>query len=203
MRPSLLPKKYLQLADGSKRDVSDLEFGDPPNYSKFFTDGTLRSYGTATAWDDLRVPAERTKKIVSKEAKDQAYKGGVVIKFENNTDQGIAFAVQLPHPWLEGSDIDFHVHYVLPVSGSGAGAENIKFDFTHSWANINSEFPTETSVPVILDVQDGTAHFSRKLEMGNLDATDKTLSSQIICSPFKEWCQRARYVHWRYLRYRS
>lgn len=135
-------------------------------------------------WDDLRTPANGTKKITGKEAKDQLYLGGVVIKFEKTEDQAVAFNVQLPHAYKLGTDIEFHVHIVPPVAGLGLGAENVKFDFTYSWANIGDTFPVETSVSATRDVQNDGAdeHILMEIE----DVIDGSgidgVSSMLICS---------------------
>lgn len=163
-------------------NAKSLQVGGSSDFTEIMVDGTLRAHGEATAWDDLRVPIEGTKKLAGKEAKDVVYKGGVITSFEDGGDQAITWTVQLPHAWKEGTDIEFHIHYVLPISGSESGAENVKFVFTHSWANINEVFPDATTVNVTTDFQTGVAHTSGIIEMVTLDAEDKTLSSQIICS---------------------
>ena len=139
---------------------------------------------TDTYWDDLRTPSNQSKKVPGKEAKDQAYRGGVVIKFEDGADQAISFNVQLPHAYKTGSDIEFHAHIVLPTAGAGGGAENVKFDFTHSWANINSAFPSETAVSATFDVQDYTVDTHKLIEIAEtIDGSAITdVSSMIICS---------------------
>lgn len=140
-------------------------------------------YGN-TYWDDLRTPSNLSKKVPGKEAGDQAYKGGVVISFADGSDQAVSFNVQLPHGYKLGTDLEFHIHIVLPTAGAGAGAENIAFDFTHSWANIMSEFPTETNVSDTTDVQNYPADTHRLVEIaGTIDGSAITgVSSMLICS---------------------
>lgn len=139
---------------------------------------------TDTYWDDIRTPSNLSKKVPGKEAKDQAYKGGVVISFEDGADQAVSFNVQLPHGYKLGSDLEFHIHIALPTAGAGAGVENVAFDFTYSWANINNEFPAETTVSDTTDVQDYAADTHRLIEIGgSLDGSAITgVSSMLICS---------------------
>jgi len=146
------------------------------------TDKTLKL--NQAVWDDLRTPANGTKKITGKEPKDQLYKGGEVLKFEKTQDQAVGFNVQLPHAYKLGTDIEFHIHIVPPVAGSGGGAENVKFDFTYSWAKIDGTFATETSVNATIDLQNEPVdkHILMEIE----DAIDGSaidgVSSMLICS---------------------
>jgi len=134
------------------------------------------------AWDDLRTPTNTAKKITGKEPADTAYKGGIVQAFSDSADNGVGFTVQLPHKYHEGEDIEFHVHIIIPVKGSGAGAENVKFDLTHSWANQDGVFPAETPVSETIDVQAEGADIHLYRLIAVLDGTGKEISSVVICS---------------------
>ena len=135
-----------------------------------------------TRWDDLRTPAYGVKKVLGKEPTDQAYKGGVVQSFVSGADNAVAFTVQLPHSYKEESDLCFHLHVIIPTAGAGGAAENVKFDFTYSWANIDGVFPAETPVSVTTDVKDIAADTHFIIEFPHFDGTGKTISSVLICS---------------------
>ena len=143
----------------------------------------LRQNGTATTWDDLRFPPSAVKAVVGKEAKFQAYKGSVVIKFQNGADQSIAFVAQLPHDYKLGSDLKPHMHMTLPVAGSGAGVENIKFDMTYSIANISDAFPAESSLTITADVQNVAADLHGYVPLGTIDGSAiDDVSTIILCA---------------------
>jgi len=175
-----------QHTEATDREWADGKFGDVAggDYSEFEVDGTLVAHGDATVWDDMRTPASIAKALPGKEATFVAYRGGLVLNFAKNADQGIAFNVQLPHSYKLGTDIEFHVHAILPTSGAGVGAENLKFDFTHSWAAIGDAMPTETSVPKTTDVQNYVAHDHRLIEIANAISGSSIdgVSSMLICS---------------------
>ena len=133
-------------------------------------------------WEDLRTPLDNSLAVVGKAATPVAYRGGVVMSFATNQDQAVAFTVQLPHAYKEGSDVEFHIHWTIPTSGAGGGAENVKWDFTYSWANIGGSFPVESSATATRDVQNDAAHDSLYTDIIDIDGTGKTISSQIICS---------------------
>jgi len=146
------------------------------------TDKTLKLQDTV--WDDLRTPANSSKKVPGKEAKDETYKSGLIIKFEKADDQAVAFNVQLSHNYKLGTDIEFHIHIVTPVAGSGSGAENVKFDFTYSWADIGDAFPDATTVIAIRDVQNDGADDHILMEIADsIDGSGISgVSSMLICS---------------------
>ena len=135
-------------------------------------------------WDDLRVPANLAKAIPGQEATWVAYRGGLVLNFSKTSNQGIAFNVQLPHRYKLGSNIEFHVHMILPTSGGGGGAENVKFDFTYSWSDMNSNFPVETTVTATRDVQNDIANKHIFFDIASsIDGSGIAgVSSMLICS---------------------
>jgi len=144
----------------------------------------FKYYLPQTVWDDLRTPANNTKKVPGKEAKDFVYNSGVILNFEVGQDQAIAFNVQLPHAYKLGANIEFHAHVILPTSGAGLGAENIKFDFTHAWADLASVVPGETTVPTTIDVQSYVADTHYLMEIAaTIDGSGISgVSSMLICS---------------------
>lgn len=140
-----------------------------------------------SGYDDLRFPAERTKKVTGKEPRETTYKGGQILEFIDNVSQAIIFNDQLPHGHKLGTDLEFHLHIVLPVAGGGAGVENIKWDFTYSWAEIGGIFPAETTVSKTIDIQALAADTHFLWDIGdvltaNMAVGSHRVSSMLICS---------------------
>ena len=139
-------------------------------------------------WTDLRFPAERTKKITGKEPKETSYRGGQILEFEDNSSQAVAFNGQMPHEYKNGTDLGAHVHVVLPVAGSGAGPEIIKFDITYSWAEFEATMPSETTITADIDIQnlDADTHYVWPIDdvlVANMSPnTGDGVSSMLICS---------------------
>lgn len=77
-----------------------------------------------------------------------AYKGSQVLAFTGSStvtpDNIIYFTMQLTHQYKYGSDIYFHIHYVPENNTAGT----IRWNFTHSFATVNSAFPSATTVTV-------------------------------------------------------
>lgn len=140
-----------------------------------------------TVWDDMRTPANEARAVAGQEATFVSYKSGVVLSFSTSSDNAIAFNAQLPHTYKEGSDIEFHIHYALPTAGAGAGVENIKWDFTYSWSNIDDAIPDATTVNKTFDVQAKSAntHYLGEIA-GTISGTGKKVSSMLICSLMRD-----------------
>jgi len=134
-------------------------------------------------WDDLRTPVNSSVKVAGKQPTETVYRGGIVYEFSKVTDNQVAFNVQLPHSYKLGTDIEFHIHYAIPTSGAGAGAENIKWDFTHAWSDIGDSIPSETTVNTTLDMQNQSAdtHYLGEIA-GTIDGSGiGGVSSMLIC----------------------
>ena len=148
----------------------------------------IRGHDGTQVWDDLRFPAERTKKITGKEPKETIYRGGMILEFEDSKTQAIAFNAQMSHSYMNGSDLDFHVHVVLPVAGSEAGIEIIKFDFTYAWMEIGASVPNETTITLSTDIQNLAADTHFLWDIGDVlftnmeQNTGDGVSSMLICS---------------------
>jgi len=138
-------------------------------------------------WDDLRFPASAIRLSGATPPSETSYKDGQVLSFASNQDNTIYFNAQMPHGY-NMEDIEFHIHMVLPVSGAGAGAENVKFDLTYSWAEIGATFPSSTTLTATRDVQNDTLDDHIYFELGSVLKTNRAtgggvgVSSMLICS---------------------
>ena len=148
-----------------------------------------------TYWDDLQVPVTAIRLGGASPADAVAYKGSIVLSFDDVTDEFIYFIAQLPHSYIEGSDIEFHIHWTPKVSGSAAGAENVKWDMTYSWANIGDSFPGETSATVSKDVQNDSADEHLLTEVVDIDGTSKKISSILLCSLGRDTAVASNYAN--------
>ena len=133
-------------------------------------------------WEDLRFPVGAIKLGAANPPDEQAYKGGVVLSFPSNANRIAYVTAQMPHGWVEGTDIVVHIHWTIPTSGAGGGAENVKFDLTHSWANLGDAFPAETPLTFTRDVQNSVVDTHLLDEWTAVSGTGKTFSSMLIFS---------------------
>ena len=144
-----------------------------------------------TGWDDMRFSASSAKKLagVDREPEDVAYHGGVLLNFEHETTKirGISFEAQLPHGYKLGTDLEFHIHVVLPVAGGGtATSEFVEFVLSYCWANLDGTFGTATTITKSVDVKDMSADTHLLWDFGSVLASNTSgtdgVSSMLICS---------------------
>jgi len=133
-------------------------------------------------WDDLRFPVSAIRLGGAAPATAQAYKDSLVLSFASTPNQFIYVIAQLPHAWVEGTSLVPHIHWTIPVSGAGGGAENVKWDLTYSWANIAGSFPNSSALTVTRDVQDDTLDDHLLTTLGVISGVGKTFSSCLIIS---------------------
>lgn len=130
--------------------------------------------------DDLRVPVNAVKLSGSKPPTWTDYKGGQVLAFSDQAVEGneevIYFIAQLQHARSADSNIEPHVHWV----GEDNTAGNVRWKLTHSWANIDSAFPSESTLTV--DDANAETDIHNYASFGGITGTGKTRSSMLICS---------------------
>lgn len=132
---------------------------------------------TTPAWDDLRAPASAINPAGSASAAAVNQEDGSLVFVDGSTNS-IAIQFQMPHNWLVGSDIYFHVHWCKTTSAVGT----VKWQYKYKWTNIGSVragfsgFLDLTEVVVNADTADLHALASSAVIAG----AGKTMSS-IIC----------------------
>lgn len=137
-------------------------------------------------WDDLRFPVDAVRSVSGKVPADVSYQNGLVLGFVNTSDNAITFNIQLNHGAKFGQDLDSHIHIILPVAGAGGGVENIKFDWTYSWAGIGGVFPAYSTMSATLDVQNRAADTHILFDIGDMLYSNRAagadgVSDMIIC----------------------
>ena len=137
-------------------------------------------------WDDLRFSIDAVRTVSGKVPTPTAYQNGAVLAFVNTADNAITFNAQMPHGLVMGTDVDFHVHIILPTAGAGGGAENVKFDLTYSWAGIGGTFPAYSTLTATRDVQNDAADEHILMDLGdcaysNRGAGNAGVSDVLIC----------------------
>ena len=136
-------------------------------------------------WDDLRFPVDSVRPLTGQPPTERAFRNGIVYGF--SIGDAVTFNVQLPHGYYNGSDLDAHYHFTLPVSGSGAGPENIAFSLSYSWAEIGAQFPVEKTISNEGDVQNAVAENHGYAGIGTIPYADLAqnggvgVSSMLIC----------------------
>lgn len=133
-------------------------------------------------WEDLRFPVSAIRLGGAAPATAQAYRGGEVLSFASNVSNYVYLTAQIPHSRIEDSNIRCHIHWLIPVGGMGGGAENVKWDLTYSWANIDGSFPVQTADAVTRNVASDPANKHLYSSWKEIDGVGKEASSMMVIS---------------------
>ncbi len=150
-------------------------------------------------WDDLRFSVGAVKIGSANPPDEQLYKSGLVLSYPSNANRVAYITAQMPHTWVEGTDIVIHLHWTIPTSGAGGGAENVKWNLTQSWANQDSAFPGETAINITRDVQSVATDVHLYNEWAGISGTGKTFSSMLIISSERDVSVANNYADKAYL----
>ena len=166
--------------------VASLEVGDGTNQMSVESDGTVEFQGTATTFEDLRVPVLSTVKSTSNPPDDIQILGNLVtFGFDKGKTEEVFFVAQLPHSYKTGSDIFAHVHW-LPTTADNTG--QVVWVLEYSWASHDQVFPSTSTLSSYTTVgtDDATAYEHRITDFGSIDGTGKTISSMLICRLYRD-----------------
>lgn len=162
----------------------DFNIQDPAAKVNFqiLRDDFLRKEHNPIYYEDLRVPFSTVRLPAANPPTATSYKNSEILAFSTTADNYVYFTCQLPHSYEEGSDIYPHLHWTIPTDGAGSGEENVKWDFTYSWANFDDTFPSSVSDTITIDVQKRTADAHMKSKFATINGSDKKISSVLMCS---------------------
>ena len=128
--------------------------------------------------DDFQVQISGAKLVGADTPVWVDYKGSQVLAFKKDAINKIAFTAQLPHAYMQASNIQFHIHITYPNGNAG----NSVWQMTHSWAAINAAFPTETTPTAVTIASPASVDTHKVHDVATLTGTGKSISSQVLCS---------------------
>lgn len=162
--------------------TGDTILGDYSNsdYSYFDDNGSLTLNGEATTFDDLRVSLDSVRLPLANPPDEVAYKGGLVIAFDNTNDEFVYFTFQTPHNRKDESDLGLHLHWVTPNDNNGC----VVWNMTCSVTAYHNDFPTETAYGGTFCNDGGDNHTIA--DMGDISGTGLTFSSVGLCKLFRD-----------------
>ena len=149
----------------------------------------------AEVWDDLRVAAAsvRVPAVGGPDwvqvADGSAPTTGVYSwAFDDGAEESVYFMAQLPHGYKQGSDIEFHVHWV--PAANGGPAEVVSWGLEYLWVSIGGVIGnTVTSYGNTVYPDPGTSLVANKhyvTDVAEIDGTGKTISSMLVCRLFRD-----------------
>lgn len=139
-------------------------------------------------WDDLRISATSATTggaldpTFAQFRDDGAGSTGVFTwQFPQNLDRELFFEAQMPHKWLEGSDIKPHVHWAPDTAGSG----NVVWGLEYTVARAFTVFPI-TSTLSVTAAAPGVAYQHTINGFGSISMVGNTISTMLLCRIYRE-----------------
>ncbi|NCO64741.1 MAG: hypothetical protein GW810_09740 [Flavobacteriales bacterium] len=177
--------------------VGNTRIGDGTNNTYIEEDGSLSYEGTATRYEDLKVPVFSTSKDGTRPPAMYFYQdtsggsgagsqGVFAYWFDKSTEEEVYFMVQMPHKWKEGSDIYPHVHWSAKTN---VGDTKVQWGLEYTWANVASLHGATTIITgntPITPVGTVDAYEHAITSLGTMSGSGKALSSMIICRIFRD-----------------
>jgi hypothetical protein len=105
--------------------------------------------------------------------------GVYTYSFDDSKEQEVFFDVQLPHGWVEGSEIRPHVHFTTLTQT----ATSITWGLEYTWSNIDEIFPNSTIITQATACPVAYTHTIGNL--GTISGTGKKISSILNCRLFR------------------
>ena len=175
-------------------NIGNVRIGDGNNNTYIEPDGSLSYEGTATRYDDLKVPLSSTLRGGAEDPTFETFKkdgegsvGVYAARFKSNATEDVFFSVQMPHAWVEGSDIYPHLHW-SPISDTGG--DKVRWGFEFTWANVTGTFDdttilyAEDPIPPIGGKPMAYQHVISGFE--SISGAGHNLSSMLICRVFRD-----------------
>ena len=184
-------------AAGSAHEITvgEMTIGDGTNGVNISDLGVYLE-GTATMWDDLRVPvlSARIPAVggpgFAQFMDNGAGSTGVFLYwFSPTSEESVYFVCQMPHHWKQGSDIECHVHWT-PKASALITPTDVCWGLEYTWQSINGVFGN-TTIIYGDEQSNGSGEYMTVdkhyvTELGTIDATGKTMSSMLVCRLFRD-----------------
>lgn len=139
-------------------------------------------------WNDVRVPVTSTNLGGTKDPTFEKFKdngagsqGVFGYFFDAGIEEELYFMVQLPHNYIEGSDIKAHVHWVPKTSGAG----NVGWGLEYTVAGMGETFGN-TAIITGVGATGSTAGKHNITELGTIDGSGLKISDMLICRVFRD-----------------
>jgi hypothetical protein len=148
------------------------------NYTEFEADGTMRSNGDATTFDDA-FPVQLLTPTGTA-APDLITVAGNIVGwgFDGaSTSEYLYGSIELPHRYKEGSDIDFHLHQVI----FSAGAGDVKWFLEYVWAPLNGAVASvATTVASVNTIALGDVRICKPVTIATISGAGRKISDVLM-----------------------
>lgn len=151
------------------------------SFAKFEEDGTIYFTGSATVWDDLRVPVSSIARLGFSDPDWEEFKTSVTgsvgvyaLAFGKTVVEEVFFSCQIPHSWKIGSNLNPHIHW----SPSDTDTGDVMWVLEYTISEIGGIFG-DTEIISVVDAGDGVAHKHQYADLGDIDMSAYTSASDV------------------------
>lgn len=160
-------------------DKASAKFGGAEDYTEFETDGTLLMEGKATVFNDIVCPL-----IVRTTGVGRPTLATMVGNIQQYTFAVNAYAeieaIDLPHSWKEGSEVEIHVHWATGGLND-ATVRGVKWEIEYAYAGMTGAYTTATtdSAEAVIAANEpaGTLHYTT---VDTFIPTGYTIGTQMV-----------------------
>lgn len=171
----IIAANKVQFAPGSTNFITQTNATEINAYVQ--NQKSLRLFGTN--WVDSMVPQTAVRTGSTAPVLATFGTGALrTLMFQNARDDEVEFSVQLNHGYVQGTEIQPHVHWT-ETAATGAGT-NVVWELTYSWANVNAVFGGDTTISCTNAVT-GTSWTHQLAELPGITGTSKNISSILVC----------------------
>jgi hypothetical protein len=135
-------------------------------------------------WNDINMPASALRLGATAPDAISVLGAGSIqtLGFDGNaTVESVHGAAEILHGYVEGSDIEFHVHWMPTTANAG----NVKWQLEYSWIDKDGTFANPTTISVI-QAAGGTAWVHKRADFPAISGTGMAINSAVLFRLFRD-----------------
>ncbi len=163
------------------------------NYMAIADDGSVTLHGTATTFNDIVINPSIARNNGTNVPLWGLFSTSDIYTwmFEDAKLEEVTFTVQLPHNYMEGSNLYPHIHWA-PMTD--AGTSRVRWTMDYQWVNLNGVFTGSTTSTVsnylLYNESSPTQSLANRqctlTPLGTISGTGKTISSLLVCRVYRD-----------------
>ena len=136
--------------------------------------------GAGERWEDLRFPATGISIGALTSPPDVDPATGLLLFDGTTTVETIGILAQMPHAWKEGTVIRPHVHWRKTTDAAGGVTWTLRYKWFNN-GDLEGAWSSVINGTLVSALDPGATQQSTISVFGDIDATDKRLSSLFLC----------------------
>ena len=166
------------------RSTGVYQHGTAPDYFEIEADGTAVLHGEATSWNDINIslvpPAGGAAAPAVIPFNGDSRLDCYAFSGTNPTPDEVHSSLEILHDYLEGSDIQFHIHWYPTTAAVG----NVKWKLRYTWFNRGTVPGPATTVSAVAATS-GVA-WSEKTTAFTISGAGMTMGSRLVFTIFRD-----------------